>query len=155
VTLVKPIPFVYSNGGRVPCGFKGKIAGDCVARAIAIAAQMPYAEVYAALNQAAGKERPRGARKRSSARSGVQKPTYRAYLESLGWTFTPTMFIGSGCRVHLRSGELPQGRLIVSLSGHLAAVINGVLYDTHDCSRGGTRCVYGYFKKTGSIDATV
>jgi hypothetical protein len=25
------------------------------------------------------------------------------------------------------------------------AVIDGVIYDTPDCSRGGTRCVYGYF----------
>ena len=31
------------------------------------------------------------------------------------------------------------------LSGHLAAVIDGVVHDIHDCSRDGTRCVYGYF----------
>jgi hypothetical protein len=24
-------------------------------------------------------------------------------------------------------------------------VIDGVLHDTHDCTRGGTRCVYGYW----------
>jgi len=24
-------------------------------------------------------------------------------------------------------------------------VIDGVLHDTHDCSRDGTRCVYGYW----------
>lgn len=27
----------------------------------------------------------------------------------------------------------------------IAAVVDGVLHDTFDCSRGGTRCVYGYY----------
>jgi hypothetical protein len=56
------------------------------------------------------------------------------------------MSIGSGCTVHLRDGELPMGRLIVSVSLHLVAVIDGIIHDTHDCSRDGTRCVYGYWR---------
>ena len=56
------------------------------------------------------------------------------------------MSIGSGCKVHLRADELPSGRLIVSLANHVVAVIDGVLHDTHDSSRDGTRCVYGYWK---------
>jgi hypothetical protein len=63
---------------------------------------------------------------------------------SLGLRWVPTMQIGQGCKVHLRRDELPQkGRLV--LSRHAAAVIDGVLHDTYDCSRGGTRCVYGYW----------
>jgi len=42
----------------------------------------------------------------------------RAYNESLGWKWTPTMRIGQGCKVHLRADELPVGRLIVSVSRH-------------------------------------
>jgi len=84
---------------------------------------------------------------RSSARNGVWKQTYRKFLEDLGWVFVPTMFIGSGCKVHLKSDELPNGNLIVNLSRHVAAVIDGVLHDTYDCSRDETRCVYGYFYK--------
>ena len=58
------------------------------------------------------------------------------------------MRIGSGCKVHLRADELPAGRLIdVRVARHLAAVIDGVIYDNHDCSRGGTRCVYGYYRR--------
>jgi hypothetical protein len=57
------------------------------------------------------------------------------------------MQIGSGCKVHLRSDELPIGRLVVGLSRHSAAVIDGVLHDTYDCSRRGTRCVYGYWSR--------
>jgi len=68
-------------------------------------------------------------------------------MESLGWQWTSTMQIGSGCTVHLRPDELPQGRLVVSLSRHVVAVIDGVAYDTHDPTRGGLRCVYGYFHK--------
>jgi hypothetical protein len=64
----------------------------------------------------------------------------------LGWVWTPTMQIGSGCTVHLRADELPPGRLVVSVSKHLTAVIDGVIHDTHDCSRRGTRCVYGYWQ---------
>jgi hypothetical protein len=45
----------------------------------------------------------------------------------------------------LCASELPQGALLVKVSKHLTAVIDGVIHDTHDCSRGGTRCVYGYF----------
>jgi hypothetical protein len=137
--------FVYNDGGRVEAGFKGE-AGDCVTRAIAIATGKPYREVYDALNNLSARER-RGKRKRgvSNARTGVYKGTKRRYLESLGWRWVPTMAIGSGCTVHLRADELPAGRLIVALSRHSAAVIDGVLHDTHDCSRDGTRCVYGYF----------
>jgi hypothetical protein len=58
------------------------------------------------------------------------------------------MAVGSGCKVHLRADELPSGRLIVRVSHHFAAVIDGVIHDTHDCSRGGTRCVYGYWVRS-------
>lgn len=139
------IRFCFDDGGRHEAGYRGS-AGDCVARAIAIAAQRPYQECYDALNGLAVHERPSKRRRgKSSARTGVHKPTYRAYLASLGWQWTPTMKIGSGCTVHLRADELPSGRLIVSVSRHMVAVIDGVIHDTFDCSRGGTRCVYGYW----------
>jgi hypothetical protein len=136
--------WVQSDGGRATAGFKGPTR-DCVPRAIAIASGRPYAEVYAALNALAEKERPRNGRKRSSSRTGVNKQTYHAYLTAIGAKWTPTMAIGSGCKVHLKDGELPMGRLVVSVSRHLVAVIDGVIYDTDDPSRKGGRCVYGYY----------
>jgi len=57
------------------------------------------------------------------------------------------MFVGQGCKVHLRAGELPKGRLIVAVSKHLVAVVDGVVHDNHDPSRNGKRCVYGYWTK--------
>jgi hypothetical protein len=146
--------YVYDDGGRSAAGFKGK-TGDCVCRAIAIATEKPYQEVYDALSAAnhqyASTRRGRVARKLklggTTPRNGVFYAVSRPYLQSVGWKWTPTMRIGSGCKVHLRAGELPAGRLIVSLSRHLVAVIDSVIHDTHDCSRGGTRCVYGYWTK--------
>lgn len=139
--------WILNDGGRAAAGFKGE-TGDCTCRAIAIATGMPYQRVYDDLNACGSKER-RSKRRRgkSSARTGVHIPTIRRYLTSLGWTWVPTMRIGQGCRVHLRDGELPGGPLIVSVSRHLTAVIDGVIHDRYDPSRGGTRCVYGYYKK--------
>jgi hypothetical protein len=138
--------FVEDDGGRAATGRKGD-AGDCATRAIAIATGVPYGEVYDAL--ADGMKRRRGRHRtngRRSARDGVFRSVYQPYLESLGWEWVPTMQVGQGCRVHLRADELPGGPIIVRLSRHLAAVVDGVLHDTHDGSRGGSRCVYGFFR---------
>lgn len=139
--------WVFDDGGRAAAGFKG-LTGDCVCRAIAIATETPYKTVYDALNALAQSERV-GKRRRgkSSARCGVYKATYRKLLASMGWRWVPTMGIGTGCQVHLRADELPGGRIIASLSRHCAAVVDGVIRDTHDPARDGTRCVYGYFVK--------
>lgn len=139
--------FVFHDGGRAAAGYKGD-TGDCVTRSIAIATGKPYQEVYDALNQLAQTERGGKCNwKRSNSRTGVFRKTYQHYLESLGWRWTSTMSIGSGCQVHLRASELPQGPLLVKVSRHLTAVLDGVLYDTHNCSRGGARGVYGYFSQ--------
>ena len=137
---------VYNDGGRKDAGCRG-IVRDCVVRAIAIVSGRTYASVYEALNEAAKSEHPRNAGKRSSSRAGVKTATVRRYLATAGYKWTPTMHIGSGCKVHLRPDELPPGRLIVRLSRHLTAVIDGIIYDTADPSREGTRCVYGYWTK--------
>jgi hypothetical protein len=136
--------FVYDDGGRAAAGYKGR-AGDCVVRAIAIACQKPYQEVYDAINLVARSESNDGSRKRSSARTGVSRITYEKYLKQLGWVWVPTMSIGSGCRVHLKVEELPAGRLVVRLSRHLCAVVDGVIHDIYKPDRQGIRCVYGYF----------
>lgn len=147
--------YIYDDGGRSLCGYKGS-AGDCVTRSIAIATEKPYSEVYDdlfRLAKAYGAERRDKVARRirgkndASPRNGMWKQIYRPYLESLGWKWVPTMKIGTGCKVHLNEKELPSGRLIVSVSKHLTAVIDGVIHDTHDPSRGGTRCIYGYFIK--------
>jgi hypothetical protein len=143
--MARRCKWVYDDGGRRSAGYKGT-ANDCVVRAIAIATERPYQEVYDAINEHAQLERPRKGSRRSSAREGVYRRTYERYLASLGWTFTPTMSIGSGCKVHLRADELPKGRIVCTVSKHVVAVVDGVIHDTDDPSRAGTRCVYGYYQ---------
>jgi hypothetical protein len=144
------IEFQWDDGGRAAAGFRG-ITGDCGCRAAAIATGLPYREVYDRINALAkAHERPSAQRRaagvpRSNARLGIYPVTMRRLMAEAGAVWTPTMGIGTGCNVHLRADELPSGRLVVSLSRHYAAVIDGVLHDLDDCSRGGTRCVYGYW----------
>lgn len=146
LTRAAALPVVIHDGGRAAAGYKGE-ARDCAARAIAIATQMDYQDVYEAINDIAKTERPRGGAKRSSARTGVHSSTMRKYLARLGWTWTPTMSVGSGTTVHLAQGELPPGRLIVQVSRHYTAVLDGVVHDTFDPGRDGTRAVYGFWHK--------
>lgn len=163
--------FQYNDGGREATGFKGS-AGDCVTRSIAIAASMDYRTIYDLL--ADGNARQRGKATRS-ARNGVnvKRKWFKDCMSEWGFKWTATMFIGSGCKVHLVEDELPAGRLVVSVSKHYTAVIDGVVHDTDDpqretyCARpnDGTlepgewvnpgnnmickierRCVYGYWK---------
>lgn len=144
----KRIGYKYDDGGRAKAGYRGRAKGDCVARAIAIAASRPYQIVCDEIDALAIQERT-GKRKRSksSSQNGVWRSTSDKYLRSLGWTWTATMTVGSGCKVHLCSEELPTGRIIVRVSKHYAAVVDGVVHDIYDPSRDGTRCVYGYWSK--------
>lgn len=134
--------WTYNDGGRASAGFRGA-ASDCVCRAHAVVSGRDYAAVYADLNSI--EDRARNGKRLSSARTGIRKSVTRDYLCSVGYTWHPTMQIGSGCHVHLRAEELPPGRIIVKLSRHVCAVIDGVIHDTYDPSRNGTRCVYGYW----------
>lgn len=143
--VTKQMKVNYSDGGRPAT--RRKKHKDCVTRAIAVATGKPYGDVYQELMELAATERPRGRRKRSHPGQGVHMRTVHRYMATQpGWTWIATMGIGTGCRVHLRAEELPPGRLIVRVSKHLVAVIDGVVHDTFDPTRYGTRCVYGYWK---------
>lgn len=137
--------YEYNDGGRSEAGYKGS-TGDCVVRAISIASQRPYKEVYDLVNSYASNEYKSRVSKKSNARTGVRKSTIRKMMEDLGFVWTPTMKIGSGCKVHLIESELPEGRLVVQVSKHITAVLDKVIHDTYDPSRDGSRCVYGYWR---------
>jgi len=151
-TQARQCPWIMDDGGRAAAGFKGN-AGDCVARAVAIASRRPYAEVYQRLADGNASQRVTKRMKKSragkrTARDGIstKRKWFDDYMTELGFEWIPTMQIGQGCKVHLRSEELPSGRLVVSVSRHMVAVIDGVIHDTYNPSREGTRCVYGYYR---------
>ena len=129
---------VYDDGGRRAAGYTGH-TGDCVARAIAIVTSLPYAQIYHDLACGAGAQRKsrRTKKQARSARNGiyVKRKWFKDYMRELGFVWVPTMQIGQGCKVHLTDGELPPGRLIVALSRHYTAVIDGVIHDTYDPQR--------------------
>jgi hypothetical protein len=143
-----------NDGGRAAAGYKGQV-GDCVVRSIAIVTGQPYQKVYNDLFKANEEFRntsktklARSLKQRNdSPRSGTHRVVLKKYLAELGFKWTPTMFVGKGCTVHLKKEELPSGTLLVSCSKHITVVKDGVLHDTHDCTRNGTRCVYGYWFK--------
>lgn len=145
---MKPLPYRYDDAGRSD---RTTSTRDYVTRAIAIAAELPYEQVWKEI--AAGNATQR--RTRSAAEiSGVEtadlgvhttRKWFKDYMADLGFSWKPTMAIGQGCTVHLRQGELPMGRLVVKVSRHFAAVIDGVIRDVGNPSREGDRCVYGYY----------
>lgn len=128
--------FKYNDGGRSKY-FKAENVSDCVVRAFSIASGRDYKEVYDLAKKLC--------KKGTSPRDGMNKYRCDKLGKLLGAKWVACMTIGSGCKVHLRKEELPNGNIVCSLSGHLTAVINGVINDTYNPSRGGTRCVYGYW----------
>ena len=158
-SLHEPMKVVYDDGGREAAGSKAR--ADCVVRTIALVMERPYAEIYDIISQLnhnwiqtsrsrwmrmMRKRDPKKLLKMAAAKTGGYKEGYHKWILSQGYEWVPLMQIGSGCQVHLATGELPMGRLIVQVSRHLTAVIDGVVYDTSDCTRGGTRCVYGIYR---------
>lgn len=147
--------FQYNDGGRAETGRKGA-TGDCVTRAIAIATGLPYDEVYERLAEGNATQRvtkntrAANAGKRTASKGVyVTRKWFKDYMTELGFEWVPCMSIGGGCKVHLREDELPGGRIIARVSKHMTAVVDGVINDTYDPSRDGTRCVYGYWVLKG------
>lgn len=147
--------YQFNDGGREAAGYKGFV-NDCVVRSIAIAADLPYQEVYDEMvrrnKEFAETSRSRKAKiikaKNGTPTRGNIREVYEPYLLSLGFSYVSTMGIGTGCKVHLRADELPKGRLVVRVSKHMTAMIDGVIHDTWDPRRETGRCVYGYYIKT-------
>lgn len=132
---MEQLEYIYNDGGRSKY-FKGKDTGDCVVRSIAIAAQRDYKEVYDEAAKLLG----------YTPRNGIKHKDTRQLVSHFGGSWVSKMSIGQGCTTHLRRDEIPmQGRIICSVTGHLTAVIDGVINDTYDPSRDGNRCVYGYY----------
>ena len=127
--------FVYSDGGRAAAGYKGT-AGDCGARAMAIALGLDYKTVYKELAQA---NADHGRAK--SARNGMNKDIYSEVLKRHGWVWKPApKFVGRKARC----SDMPAGAVIAKQAHHFVAVIDGVAHDIWDCTH---KMVYGYWAR--------
>ena len=148
--VIEPLDVIITDGGRKAAGFT-KRAGDCITRAVTIAAELDYQKVWDDFTLINSKNRI-GNRTVKNAKGNADTGVYfnrkasKDYMKALDFEWVPTMKIGSGCTVHLRKGELPtKGRMVVNVSGHQVAVIDGIADDTHDPCWDGFRCVYGYW----------
>ena len=114
-----------NDGGRKKAGWKGKKAGDCVPRAIAIALNLDYREVRTELDGLT-KEMTGGFDRTTN--NGTTAPIYHRFLISHGWT--PVLTKGAYLK------DLPKdGTHIAIMTGHVATVINGTVHDAWDSRR--------------------
>lgn len=138
-----PLDYKFNDGGRSKY-FKADNVRDCVTRSIAIATGWDYKEIYKELKSMG-----------ANPRNGVKHSIIKKYMKLHKFEWHALMTIGSGCKHHLRANEIPMDkRIICNVSGHLTAVIYGVVNDTYDCTRDGNRCVYGYWAVTDETTPT-
>lgn len=124
--------FTYNDGGRKNAGYKGS-AGDCGARAMAIALGLDYKTAYNKLAQA---NKDKGFAK--SARDGIYKDIYSDVLKSHGWIWhSAPKFVGRKAKC----SDMPSGTVIARQAGHYVAVVNGIPNDVWDSSE---KMVYGF-----------
>ena len=105
--------FKYNDGGRQAAGYKGK-AGDCGARAMAIALGLDYKAVYKELAQA---NADHGHAK--SARNGIYKDVYSDVLKRHGWVWVKApKFVGRKARC----SDMPAGTVIAKQARHFVEI---------------------------------
>lgn len=116
---------------------KGKLVGDCVKRAIAGATGIDYMEVARQLNRA---------KKITHCDVFNEKKNIRYYLlEVLHTTELKFPAVKGVSRMNGKrfSQMFPNGRYILNMAGHLSCCVNGIIYDTWDCS---DKCVYSAYR---------
>lgn len=112
---------------------KGLIVGDCVKRAITLAAQMDYMEVQRELNRY---------KKVTGAQSFNSDYNPHKYVENVLHA-RKLSFPAERGKKRMTAGEFsrthPSGRYILNMAGHWSCCVDGIIYDTWDCSE---KCVY-------------
>lgn len=112
---------------------KGLIVPDCVKRAISKAAEMDYHQVQLELNRY---KKVTGAKYFNSDRNPdkyVQNVLKGVKLSFPAEKGKPRMNGERFCSAY------PRGKYILQMAGHWTACVNGVIFDTWDCSE---KCVY-------------
>ena len=125
--------FEFNDGGRAKAGYKGS-AGDCGARAMAIALAMDYQKAYDHIAHANFKHH--GIK---SARNGVDRHIYANVLLVFNWLWQPAPKF-EGRKAYC--SDMPSGIVIARQAGHYVAIIDGIPHDIWDCSH---KMIYGYW----------
>jgi hypothetical protein len=135
--------FIWNDGGRATAGFVG-LAGDCVARSIAIGTGLTYRQVYTDIGQRTAK----------TPRNGVDVSVAADFLEALGWQQTQ---LDSQRFVPLL---LPKATLILHLvkesrrGSHFSTLIDHVIHDTWNPAEDEEYLVAAYWSRPDSETAS-
>jgi len=159
----------FDDGGRATAGLKPHCQyteppGDCVVRAISIAAEIEYSDTNRlfreVFKQATAKLREDDAgsstycrKYRCGPQMGVPSNLYIPILERLGFRRVrlPISRLSHLCEADPCVGlPLYPGRFVVRTKRHLCAVVDGVLRDLNDIR--GQRC-FSLYKLTETPDA--
>lgn len=125
-------PFQTHDAGRSQSK-RPKQRQDCVIRAIAIAEERPYDQIFDTFSD--------GGRKNNT---GTPKKLWKLYLHAFQRIAFPAR--AGLARVNLArfTEENPKGRYVLQMAGHLTACIDGVIHDTEPPRESG--CVYACWK---------
>lgn len=116
---------------------KGKIVGDCVKRAITKATGMDYMEVQRQLNRY---------KKVTGASSYNTDYNPHKYVENVlhGEKLSFPAKVGQKrMTAGTFSEKYPQGKYILSMAKHWSCCVDGIIYDTWDCTE---KCVYTAYR---------
>lgn len=118
---------------------KGLSVGDCVKRAITVAAQMDYMEVQRELNRYKKVTGAKAFNSDYNPHKYVENVLHGVKLSFPAEKGKPRMNGQSFCESYKK------GRYILNMAGHWSCCVDGVIYDTWDCS---DKCVYTAYKIT-------
>lgn len=116
---------------------QGKLVGDCVKRAITKAVGMDYHEVQLELNRH---------KKITGAKTFNEDRNWKSYVTNVlngKWISFPAHKGLARMNGERFCKAFPKGNYILSMAGHLSCCIDGVIYDTWDCTE---KCVYGCYE---------
>jgi len=140
------VDFLFNDGGRQEQGFGPSSGWDCVTRSIAIVTGQPYKEVYSRLEYLCQFERVKN-EQQSHPETGVRVNIATAYLEPLGYKFTPIKQ-----PLHLDDLNNTPEKAIVYLEGHFTALIGSTVHDTvHPEAWKRDRKIKGYYYKESEV----
>lgn len=128
----KYLPFEYNDGGR--SNYFENQGKDCGPRAISIATEKDYREVYNELSSLNLKHT-------SIDEDGTNVQSVRDYLTDNGWKWNK---LEKECKLQKDNPNIPKkGRIICMMSDHAVAVVDGVIQDVFQPHG----YVYGYYYK--------
>lgn len=115
---------------------QGKNVNDCVKRAIAGAENRDYMEVQRELNRL---------KKKTGAKRFNDNENWKTYVKDKGYTKLSFPAVKGEPRMNgkMFCEAYPEGRYILRMARHLTCCVDGVIYDTWDCTE---KCVYNAWK---------